>query len=85
MKATHLLTAALLAVAPITGALAQGTGPNVKADSPKESTAIKEGSGDATKPGATGKTVVPGTNSTVAGDSKATAETKTGGTSGGSK
>jgi hypothetical protein len=85
MKTRHLLPVALLALAPLTGALAQGTGPNVKADSTKETTAIREGSSDTTKLGATGRTVVPGSNSTVAGDSKSTANAKTGGSGGGSK
>jgi hypothetical protein len=85
MKARSLLPAALLALIPLTGAIAQSTGPNIKADSRKEATSIKEGSGETTKPGATGRTVVPGSNSTVAGDSKSTADAKTGGTAGGSK
>jgi hypothetical protein len=86
MKTRHLLPVALLALTPLTGALAQGTGPNAKADNTKEITANKEGSSDTMKPGATGKTVVPGSNSTVAGDSNSTANAKTvGGTAGGSK
>jgi hypothetical protein len=85
MKARYLLPAVFLALAPLTGAIAQGTGPNIKADNTKETTAIKEGSSNTTKAGATGRTVVPGSNSTVAGDSKSTANEKTGGTAGDSK
>jgi hypothetical protein len=82
MKARYLLPATMLVLAPLTGALAQGTGPNAKADDTKEITANKEGSSDTTKPGATGRTVVPGSNSTVAGDQKSTTDAKTGGTGG---
>jgi len=85
MKTRYLLPAALFALAPLTATFAQGTGPNVKADSAKESTAVKQGSTDTTKPGATGRTVVPGSNSTVAGASNSTDRAKTTGTGSGSK
>jgi hypothetical protein len=82
MKARYLLPAALLVLAPLTGALAQGTVPNAKADSTNGITANKQGQSDTTKPGATGRTVVPGSNSTVAGDRKSTTDAKTGGPGG---
>jgi hypothetical protein len=84
MKMRNIAFATMLAISPLTGALAQGTGPGLKADSMKESTAMKDGS--STNPhqaGATGSTVVPGDKSSVAGDHKATTETKTGGVAGG--
>ena len=79
MKTYQIAIATLLAVAPVAGALAQTTGPLIGADSHKEAD-IKAGS-DATSsntPGATGKTVVPGSNSTISGDKAGTAETKSG-------
>jgi hypothetical protein len=85
MKLYHLTCAALLAVAPM-AAMAQTTGPSVGADNQKEAFDTKAGSGakanTSTAPGATGKTVVPGSNSTVAGDKSATEEQKKGAVTG---
>lgn len=84
MKMRNIVLATVLAISPLTGVLAQGTAPETKAGSTKESTAMKNGS--TTNPhqaGATGSTVVPGDKSTVAGAHKATADTKTGGVAGG--
>ena len=84
MNLRNIVLAAVLAISPLTGVLAQTTGPGIKADSMKESSAVDKGS--ATSPhqaGATGSTVVPGDKSTVASDSKATTDTKTGGVAGG--
>jgi hypothetical protein len=84
MKICSAVFAAILAISPLTTALAQGTGPGTKADSATESTAMKNGSAtNAHEAGATGSTVVPGNKSTVAGDQKATAETKAGAVTGG--
>jgi hypothetical protein len=84
MKMRKFVFAAMLAISPLTCAFAQSTGPDVKADSTKESTAIKDGSGaNPRQQGSTGSTVVPGDNSSIAGDHKATADTKTGGVAGG--
>lgn len=81
MKLYHLTCASVLAVAPI-AAIAQATGPSVGADNKKEAADIQAGSGEKAKtgtvPGATGKTVVPGSNSTVASDHTATQEQKKG-------
>ena len=87
MKLYHLACAAVLAAAPVT-AMAQSTlSPTVGADNQKEASDIKQGHGSgsthSTVPGATGRTVVPGTNSTTATDSKATIEQKRGRVSGG--
>ncbi len=84
MKMRNFVFAALLAISPLTGVLAQTTGPAIKADSMKESGAVDNGS--ATTPhqaGATGSTNVPGNKSSVASNQKGTAETKTGGVAGG--
>lgn len=84
MKLHGMLCVVVMAMIPLTGALAQGTGPNLKADSAKEANEVK---GDSAKsprqPGATGSTVVPGSHSTVAGDQKATDRKQTGGGGGG--
>jgi hypothetical protein len=97
MRLSHLACAAVLAVSQIAGALAQGNlAPSVGADNQKEAADIKAGSGahsttgtaarSPTTPGGTGQTVVPGSNSTVAGDRASTAEARTGsGGSGGTK
>ena len=84
MKIHQIALATLLAVGPIAGALAQTTGPSIGANSQKDA-GVRAGSDatSSTTPGATGKTVVPGSNSTVAGDRSGTAETKTGGVAGG--
>lgn len=84
MNLRNIAFAAVLAITPLTSVLAQGTGPGIKADSMKESSAVSNGSAPAVQqPGATGSTVVTGNKSTVAGDHKATTETKTGGVAGG--
>jgi hypothetical protein len=90
MKIRQFVVAILLAAGPMAAADAQSTvGPSVGADNRKESADVKAGSAPAAHssntPGATGKTVVPGSNSTVAGDKSATSETKTGSGGGGSK
>ena len=85
MKIHKIALAALLAVGPMAGALAQTTGPSIGANSHKDAD-IRAGSDTTSSntPGATGKTVVPGSNSTVSGDRSGTAETKSGAV-GGSK
>jgi hypothetical protein len=87
MNIRNAVLVGLLAISPLTDALAQGTtGPDVKAGSSSESTAIKNGSGtNPHQPGATGSVVVSGSNSTVSGDRKATDLEKKGSVSGGSK
>jgi hypothetical protein len=84
MKICNFLFVGVLAVSPIAAAFAQGTGPNMKADASKEATATKDGSAtNPNQPGATGSTLVPGSNSTVAGDKGGTQLSKTGDTTGG--
>lgn len=79
MNLRNIVFAAVLAISPLSGVLAQGTGPQIKADSMGESRAVDNGSAlSAHQSGATGSTVVPGNKSTVASDHKATTETKTG-------
>jgi hypothetical protein len=91
MKLYQLACATVIAVAPVANALAQGTtGPAVGAANTKESSDIKAGAAgksatSKTTPGATGRTVVPGSNSTVADDKSGTAEARTGSVGGGSK
>lgn len=70
----NIVLAVMLAISPLTGALAQGTTNNNT-----ESTAAESQH----KAGATGSTVVPGNKSSVAGNQKATTETKQGHVSGG--
>lgn len=85
MKLYHLTCAAVLALAPLT-AMAQSTvGPSVDADHQKNANDMKTGSAanSSTAPGATGKTVVPGSKSTVESDHTATTEQKKGDVSGG--
>lgn len=89
MRLWILAFAAFLATSPLCGAMAQQTtSPTVGADSGKGSNAVKKGAAP-NMPGGTGTTVVPGSNSTVAGDRTATADAKTGsngtGSSGGGK
>ena len=74
MKMRSCVLAGLLAISPLTAALAQGgTGPDLKADAKKEATDVKKGSAtNPHQPAATGHAVVPGSNSTVKGDRKAT-------------
>ena len=80
MKMRNIFFATVLVINPLTSVLAQGTGPGMKADS----TGMKDGSvTNSHQAGATGSTVVTGDKSTVAGDHKATADTKTGGVAGG--
>jgi hypothetical protein len=79
-----ILAAALLAAAPFAASAQQSTLPSV--GSGKEANAVKNSG--STSPGGTGKTVVPGSKSTVAGDKAATTDAKTnmaGGSSGGGK
>ena len=78
----NIVLAAMLAISPMTAALAQGTttGSGMTGDS---TTAVKNGAADPHKAGATGSKVVPGTQSSVAGNHKATVETKQGHTAGG--
>ena len=84
MKLRYVVSAALLAAYPLCGALAQQTTtPAVGAGNTKEDTAVRQGMA-MNKPGETGRTVVPGSNSSVSGDKSATAETKTGSTGGSS-
>ena len=89
MKLYHLTCAAVLALAPIT-AMAQSTlSPSVGADNQKEANDVKTGSGaratQSTTPGATGKTVVPGSHSSAAADKSATEEQKKGASPSGGK
>lgn len=80
-----IVLAAILAISPLTAALAQGTtGPGLKADSTTESKAVKDGS-NPNQAGATGSKVVPGNKSTVASDHKSTTEMKAGAASGDGK
>ena len=83
MNLRNLVLAAVLAISPLTGVLAQSTGPGIKADSMKESSAVDNGSAPNAQPGATGSSMVTGNKSTVASDNKATTDTKTGGVAGG--
>ena len=85
MIVRSLFMAVILAASSGGIALAQGTSPNTKADNAAEATATRNGSGSPAKPGATGSTVVTGDKSTVAGDSKATTDTRTGGGGAGNK
>jgi hypothetical protein len=86
--ASHLIFVATLAIGPLSGALAQGNTAVGTADTkPKsalatgaDSKAASSAGVNTNTPGATGTTVVPGSNSTVAGDKAATADAKTGGT-----
>ncbi len=86
MKFRNILFAAILALTPLAGAVAQGTtSPGMKAGSSSEASEMKNGSAaNPRQPGATGTTVVPGNHSTIAGDAKATASRKSGGGGGGS-
>ena len=80
MKMPNIYFATMLAIVPLTSVLAQGSGPATKTDS----TVMKDGSAtNSHQAGATGSTVVPGDKSTIAGDHKATVDTKTGGVAGG--
>lgn len=75
----NIIFAAVLAISPLTGALAQGTGAG------STTGAATKDSSNPNQAGATGSTVVPGSNSSAAGDDKATTETKQGQTSGSGK
>jgi hypothetical protein len=80
MKLRYVAFSALLAASPLCGAMAQQTtSPAVGAGNTKEDTAVKNGMA-MNNAGETGRTAVPGSHSTVAGDKPATADTKTGGT-----
>lgn len=81
MKVRSLVLAGILTTSPLTGAFAQGgTGPQLKADSTQEAKDVKNGSAaNPNQGGATGSTVVPGDNSTVAKDQTATGRTQSGG------
>jgi hypothetical protein len=85
MKLYYLSCAALLALAPM-AAMAQTTAPSVGADNQKQASDTKAGSGakanTSTAPGATGRTVIPGSNSTVASDKSATDQQKKGAVTG---
>ncbi|WP_428491194.1 hypothetical protein [Rhodopila sp.] len=70
----NIVLAVMLAISPLTGALAQTT---------TGKTAESTAAASPHKGGATGSTVVPGNKSTMAGSHKATAETKKGRVSGG--
>ena len=84
MKFRYVVSAALLAAYPLCGAMAQQTtSPAVGAGNTKEDTAVRKGMA-MNNPGDTGRTVVPGSHSSVAGDRAATADTKTGSTGGAS-
>ena len=77
----NIVLVALLAISPMTAALAQGTtGSAMTADS---TTAMKDGAANPHRAGATGSKVVPGTQSSIAGNHKATVETKQGHVAGG--
>ena len=76
----NILFAAVLAISPLTGALAQGTGTGSTTGS-----AATTDSSNPNQAGATGSTTVPGNKSSTAADDKATAETKQGHVSGGGK
>jgi hypothetical protein len=82
MKIRYVAFAAFLAAGPLTVALAQTASPPAGAGDTKEDRAARDGS-VTDQPGATGKTVVPGSNSTIAKDKPATAETRTGTTGSG--
>lgn len=86
MKIRHFIFAAALAASPLTGALAQGNSPTAGAADTKSSDPKPANSAatNSKTPGATGSTVVPGSNSTISGDKAATADAKTGGTNTGS-
>ncbi len=85
MRLRLFLVAGLLACGPLTAAFAQGgTSPDLKADSSSEANSVKRGAAtNPHKPGATGSTVVPGNNSTVAGDRAATGKAQSGSGGGG--
>lgn len=93
MNAWSLFIAAALLATPLAGAVAQqspapaqpGMATVDKTPSATSNTPYGGPSPTATVPGGTGRTVVPGNNSTVAGDSAGTAKTQTGGGGGGSK
>jgi hypothetical protein len=79
MKIYHVTFAALLAASPLSAMAQQTTAPSVNS---KEAPAVKEGTaGNSTSAGATGKSVVPGSGSSVAGDKAATQNQKTTSTS----
>jgi hypothetical protein len=90
MKARYvrsiMLTASIMAM-PVVGALAQTTTttPPPTADQSRLGTPNAGPSAMPynSTPGGTGKTVVPGNNSTVSGDRQGTAASKAGGTTGG--
>lgn len=82
MQIRYIAFAAVLAAVPLTVALAQTASPPAGAGDTKEDRAARDGS-VTDKPGATGRTVVPGSNSTIAKDKPATADTKTGTTGSG--
>lgn len=83
MRKRNVLIAGLLTISPLTVAFAQGTAHDTKAGSSIGGASKDAGAVDSHKPGATGSAVVPGDKSTVAGDRKATMDTKSGGVSGG--
>ena len=87
MKSSHIAFAGLLAVLPLSGALAQQTtGSGMKADNMAEVRDMPSAKAmDTSKPGATGMTTVKGTNSTVQGDEKSTDMKRTGGGGGSSR
>lgn len=82
MTFRHLTLAALLAATPLMAVAQESTLPSVGAG--KGATAVKD-AGTKNVPGATGKTVVPGSTSTIAGDQHATSQAKTNTPSGGGK
>ena len=85
MRVSNLVFAGLLAATPLTMAIAQTTGPDLKAGSTGEANAVKNGAGDGTHTSrATGSAAAAG-SSTVAGAHKGTNVEKKGATSGGGK
>ena len=80
MRICNFLFVGVLAISPLTSVLAQGTGPDLKADSTREATDVKNGSG--TNPhqaGVNGSTATPGNNSTDSANRKGTADGVSGG------
>jgi hypothetical protein len=86
MKIQSLFFAGILAISPLSAVVAQSTGPDMKAGGAAEADSVKNGAAkNPGQPGATGSTVVPGNQSTVAADHKGTYEQKTGQTAGGGR
>jgi hypothetical protein len=78
--------AGVMMALPVLTASAQSTGPEIRADNRTEAREIRNGAApDSTHPGDTGRTHIPGNNSTVQSDQGSTRMNQTGSVGSGSR